>query len=163
MPPTSPADLPAQQGLYDPQDEHEACGVGFVAHAKGKASHDLVAQGLALLANLAHRGAAGCDPASGDGAGLLAQIPHRLFAQALAAQGVALPMPGRYGVGMLFLPAEEGARAAAEALVERAVADEGLGVLAWRDVPVRPEHIGAVARASQPSIRQVFVGPQRGR
>ena len=128
--------VPQAQGLYDPQNEHDACGVGFVAHIKGKKSHSIVEQGLLILKNLDHRGAVGADALMGDGAGILIQIPDRFYREAMAHLGVALPPPGEYGVGMVFLPKEHASRLACEQEIERAVRAEGQVVLGWRDVPV---------------------------
>ncbi len=155
---TSENRLPSVEGLYDPQFEHDACGVGFVAHIQGKQSHDIVEKALGVLVNLAHRGACGCDPETGDGAGILLQVPHAFFQAELAAQGVMLPEAGRYGVGMLFLPRDVQERQQCEAAVERLLIEEGQTVLAWRDVPVDDTKIGEVARSVEPVIRQIFVG-----
>jgi glutamate synthase (NADPH) large chain len=120
-----PGQLPPPHGLYDPQCEHDACGVGFVAHIKGKRSHRIITQALDVLRNLEHRGASGCDPETGDGAGILMQIPHAFFAAQMAHQGVALPPPGHYGVGMLFLPTDAEERARIESLFTQVTAEEG--------------------------------------
>ena len=117
--------LPPRQGLYDPRNEHDACGVGFVAHIKGRKSHDIVEKGLTILNNLRHRGATGADPLHGDGAGLLVQIPDAFFREEMAKQGVKLPKAGAYGVGMVFLPRDPAARAACVREIERAIANEG--------------------------------------
>ena len=115
----------AQNGLYCPSQEHDACGVGFVAHIKGVKSHDIVQNGLLILKNLDHRGAVGADKLMGDGAGILMQIPDAYYRAEMAAQGVALPPPGEYGVGMIFLPREQASRLACEQEIERAVRAEG--------------------------------------
>jgi glutamate synthase (NADPH) large chain len=152
-------DVPQKQGLYDPVNEHDACGVGFVAHIKGKRSHEIVLQGLEILKNLDHRGAVGADPLQGDGAGILIQIPDQLYREELAEQGVTLPPSGEYGVGMVFLPKERASRLACEGEIERAVRAEGQVVLAWRDVPVNREMpMSPTVRAEEPVIRQIFVG-----
>src|SRR6187401_587802 len=127
---------PAAQGLYDPRYEHDACGVGFVAHIKGHRSHDIVEKGLTILNNLRHRGATGADPLHGDGAGLLVQIPDTFFREEMARQGVKLPKAGAYGVGMVFLPRNPAARAACVREIERAIVNEGQTLLGWREVPV---------------------------
>ena len=119
------AAVPAAQGLYDPQNEHDACGVGFVAHIKGKKSHEIIQQGLKILENLDHRGAVGADPLMGDGAGILIQIPDALYREEMAKQGVNLPPAGEYGVGMIFLPKENASRLACEQELERTVKAEG--------------------------------------
>jgi glutamate synthase domain-containing protein 2/glutamate synthase domain-containing protein 1/glutamate synthase domain-containing protein 3 len=141
-------------GLYDPSYEHDACGLAFVARLDGAASHETVRRALTALENLEHRGAAGADADTGDGAGILAQIPDGLF-RALA--GSKLPPPGAYGVGVCFLPQDEARRAELEAVVSQAVEGEGQRLLLWRDVPVEPGAAGEVARAAAPRIRQVVV------
>ncbi|HVE11229.1 MAG TPA: glutamate synthase subunit alpha, partial [Paraburkholderia sp.] len=151
--------VPAAQGLYDPQNEHDACGVGFVAHIKGKKSHEIIQQGLKILENLDHRGAVGADPLMGDGAGILIQIPDGFYREEMAKQGVTLPPFGEYGVGMIFLPKEHASRLACEQELERTVKAEGQVVLGWRDVPV--DHnmpISPTVKASEPLIRQIFIG-----
>ncbi|MDX1374023.1 MAG: glutamate synthase large subunit [Burkholderiales bacterium] len=147
-----------QQGLYQPGFEHDACGVGFVAHIKGRRSYAIVEQGLTVLRNLTHRGATGFDPKLGDGAGILIQIPDRFFREEMAKQGVTLPKPGQYGVGIVFLPREPASRFACEYEIERAIKDEGQVLLGWRDVPVDNRDIAEAARAVEPVIRQVFIG-----
>jgi glutamate synthase (NADPH/NADH) large chain len=154
--------LPHAEGLYDPSHEHDACGVGFVAHIKGAKSHDIVQKGLQILLNLDHRGATGADELFGDGAGILIQIPDDYYRSEMAAAGVALPPPGEYGVGMVFLPKEHASRLACEQELERTVRAEGQRVLGWRDVPVdRAMEMSPLVRASEPVIRQIFIG--RGR
>ena len=130
---TSPH-FPQQQGLYDPALEKDSCGVGFVVNIKGGKSHDIIEQGLHILMSLAHRGATGADAQVGDGAGILMQLPHGFFSQAAAAEGFDLPAPGAYGVGMIFLPADEAKRERAEALINETVAQEGQRVLGRRDI-----------------------------
>ena len=149
----------AARGLYDPQHEHDACGVGFVAHIKGVKAHAIVGQGLKILENLDHRGAVGADALMGDGAGILIQIPDELFRAEMASQGVALPPPGEYGVGMIFLPKEHASRLACEQELERAVKAEGQVLLGWRDVPVNAEMpMSPTVREKEPVIRQIFIG-----
>jgi glutamate synthase (NADPH/NADH) large chain len=150
--------LPAPQGLYDPRLEHDACGIGFVANIKGHRSHDILVKGIQVLINLTHRGACGCDPETGDGAGVLIQIPHAFFARECARLGFTLPPAGEYGVGMTFLPVERHPRLLCEGIIERIVCEEGLTVLGWRDTPIDGSAIGRVARASQPYIQQILVG-----
>ncbi|MDR2677877.1 MAG: glutamate synthase large subunit [Zoogloeaceae bacterium] len=151
--------LPAPGGLYDPAHEHDACGVGFVAHMKGQKSHDIIQQGLLILQNLDHRGAVGADPLQGDGAGILIQIPDRFYREEMARQGVTLPAAGEYGVGMIFLPQEAATRQACEAEIERNAHAEGQVILGWRDVPVdRAMPMSPAVKATEPVIRQVFVG-----
>lgn len=151
--------LPAAQGLYNPQNEHDACGVGFVAHIKGRKSHSIIQQGLKILENLDHRGAVGADELMGDGAGILIQIPDALYREDMAAKGVTLPAPDEYGVAMVFLPKETASRLACQQELERAVRDEGQVVLGWRDVPVDSEMpMSPTVRAVEPVIRQLFIG-----
>ena len=160
--PTVITGLPEAQGLYDPRNEHDACGIGFVANIKGQRSHDVIVKGIQVLVNLTHRGACGCDPETGDGAGVLIQIPHRFFARECARLGFTLPPMGEYGVGMTFLPVEPHARLQCEGMVERIVREEGLTVLGWRDTPIDGSAIGRVARVSQPYIQQIFVARAKG-
>ena len=149
----------ARHGLYSPGNEHDACGVGFVAHIKGMKSHDIVQNGLLILRNLDHRGAVGADKLMGDGAGILIQIPDAFYRAEMAAQGVELPPYGEYGVGMIFLPREQASRLACEQEIERAVRAEGQVLLGWRDVPVDADMpMSPTVRAKEPVIRQVFVG-----
>jgi glutamate synthase (NADPH/NADH) large chain len=158
-PVSCPPGLPAAQGLYRPEQEHDACGVGFVAHIKGHRSHAIIQQALKILENLDHRGAVGADELMGDGAGILLQIPDQLYREEMAAQGVTLPQPDDYGVAMVFLPKETASRLACERELERAVRDEGQVVLGWRDVPVdRDMQMSPTVRACEPVIRQLFIG-----
>ncbi|MFF8828945.1 glutamate synthase large subunit [Streptomyces sp. NPDC015131] len=150
----SPMDgRPAPQGMYDPRNEHDACGVGFVATLTGVASHALVEQALTVLRNLEHRGATGSEPDSGDGAGILLQVPDAFLRE---VTDFALPAAGEYAVGIAFLPADGSAQAVSR--IEEIAAEENLTVLGWRDVPVAPELLGATARATMPAFRQLFVG-----
>lgn len=149
----------ADHGLYNPAGEHDACGVGFVAHIKGTKAHAIVEQGLKILENLDHRGAVGADKLMGDGAGILIQIPDDFYRAELAALGVTLPPPGEYGVGMIFLPKEHASRLACVQELERAVKAEGQVLLGWRDVPVdRTMPMSPAVRAKEPVIRQIFIG-----
>ena len=146
-------------GLYSTANEHDACGVGFVAHIKGTKSHDIVKNALKILENLDHRGAVGADKLMGDGAGILIQLPDALYREEMAAQGVTLPPPGEYGVGMIFLPKEHASRLACEQEMERAVKAEGQVLLGWRDVPVnRDMPMSPTVREKEPIQRQVFIG-----
>ncbi len=154
--------LPEPQGLYDPAHEHDACGVGFIAHIKAQKSHAIIEQGLQILKNLTHRGATGADPLAGDGAGILIQIPDQFFREELAPHGVALPPLGEYGVGMVFLPQEPASRLACEYEIERAIKDEGQVLLGWRDVPRDSSGLGESVKKIEPVIRQVFVGRGAG-
>nr|WP_150621300.1 glutamate synthase-related protein [Pandoraea horticolens] len=145
--------------MYDPANEHDACGVGFVAHIKGVKSHAIVEQGLKILENLDHRGAVGADPLMGDGAGILLQIPDQFYREEMAKQGVTLPPAGEYGVGMIFLPKEHASRLACEQELERTVKAEGQVVLGWRDVAIdRDMPMSPNVKATEPVIRQIFIG-----
>ena len=147
------------QGLYDPAQEHDACGVGFVAHIKGQKSHAIVGQALKILENLDHRGAVGADALMGDGAGILIQLPDALYREDMHKQGVELPPMGEYGVGMVFLPKEHASRLACEQELERAVHNEGQVLLGWRDVPVNLDMpMSLTVRLKEPVIRQIFIG-----
>jgi len=152
--------LPPAQGLYHPEHEHDACGIGFIADIEGRKSHDIVLRGIQILVNLTHRGACGCDPQTGDGAGVLIQIPHAFFDRECRSLGFSLPAPGEYGVGMMFLPVDPHERLLCEGIVERIAEEEGLAVLGWRDTPLNGDAIGRLARSSQPYIEQIFI--QRG-
>jgi glutamate synthase domain-containing protein 2/glutamate synthase domain-containing protein 1/glutamate synthase domain-containing protein 3 len=150
--------LPPAQGLYDPTMEHDACGVGFVVNMYGRRSHRIVQQGLEVLENLTHRGACGCDPLTGDGAGILMQMPHDFFTAVATQAGIRLPKPGDWAAGNFFLPPSEGDREAAEGFFERLCREEGLDFLGWRTVPTDNTSIGGTARDVEPFIRQAFVG-----
>jgi len=148
-----------EHGLYSAAHEHDACGVGFVAHIKGQKSHAIITQGLKILENLDHRGAVGADKLMGDGAGVLIQLPDALYREEMARQGVELPPPGEYGVGMIFLPKEHASRLACEQELERAIKAEGQVLLGWRDVPVdRDMPMSPAVKAKEPILRQVFIG-----
>ncbi len=150
-----------RHGLYDPQMEHDACGVGFVAHIKGEKSRAIVEQALEVLRRLAHRGASGSDPETGDGAGILLQLPHRFFKREGLHLGWEMPRRRRYGVGMVFLPPDPAARAACERVFEEVVRELGQRVIGWRDVPTDPRHVGRVARSVMPVIRQIYIARRR--
>ncbi|MEI7514840.1 MAG: glutamate synthase subunit alpha, partial [Betaproteobacteria bacterium] len=146
-------------GLYASGQEHDACGVGFVAHIRGEKSHSIVANALKILENLDHRGAVGADKLMGDGAGILIQLPDALYREEMALSGVTLPAAGEYGVGMIFLPKEHASRLACEQEMERAIKAEGQVLLGWRDVPVnRDMPMSPTVRQKEPIIRQVFIG-----
>jgi glutamate synthase (NADPH/NADH) large chain len=147
--------LPPKQGLYDPANEHDACGVGFIADIKGRKSHRLIEQGLEILDRLTHRGAVGADPQAGDGAGILLQVPDQFFR---AESGLELPEEGAYAIGMLFLPQNEVSRNQCTASLETLIAEEGQQLIGWRDVPVDNSDLGVSVRPTEPVIRQVFVG-----
>jgi glutamate synthase (NADPH/NADH) large chain len=150
--------IPDRQGLYDPRNEHDACGVGFIAHIKGRKSHDIICKGLEILKNINHRGAVGADPLAGDGAGILIQIPDAFLRAECTNLGVTLPDYGHYGVGMVFLPRNPDERASCERIIENYIRAEGQTLLGWRDVPVDNEGLGESVKAIEPVIRQVFVG-----
>ena len=142
------------RGLYDPAFEHDACGVGFIVRIDGERTHDIVEKGVEILCNLEHRGAVGGDQKTGDGAGMLLQLPHEFLSK---ATDFDLPDEGSYGAGMIFLPLDDARRAAALDLTESVIRDEGWRLLGWRDVPVDPECLGDLARRVMPAIRQFFV------
>jgi len=151
-----------KQGLYDPRFEHDACGVGFVANVKGVQSHDIVQKGLQVLQNLTHRGACGCDPLTGDGAGILMQVPHEFLAKECRSLRIGLAEPGEYGVGMVFLPPDVAERNVCKELFEKVVHEEGQRLLGWRTVPTNPDACGPLARQALPEIRQIFIGRGKG-
>src|SRR6202051_4873941 len=149
---------PSAQGLYHPAQEHDAVVIGFLATIRSHKSHDIITKGIQVLLNLAHRGACGCDSETGDGAGILLQIPHQFFLRECRSLGFELPPPGSYGVDMTFLPVEKHERLQCEGILERIVREEGLTLLGWRDTPCFAASIGRVARGSQPYIQQIFIG-----
>src|SRR6478735_1821833 len=149
---------PSARGLYDPRHEHDACGVGLVVHAKGRRSHAIVRHALQVLINLEHRGACGCEANTGDGAGILIQMPDRFFRSAAAGLGFALPAERGYGAGLIFLPREAEARRTIEETMRRIVDEEGQTLLGWRDVPTDDSELGPRAVAAEPVFKQLFVG-----
>ena len=153
---------PSAQGLYSPEFEKDACGVAFVAQLSGEKSHAVVRQALDALENLEHRGASGSEPDSGDGAGILVQVPDTFFRAVLAEQGVELPPRRAYAVGIAFLPDDDEAAASAMKTIESIAAEEGLNVVAWRDLPTNPEGVGATARSVMPRFTQLFVTASGG-
>ena len=152
------AQPPSARGLYDPRHEHDACGVGFVVHAKGRRSHAIVRHALQVLINLEHRGACGCEANTGDGAGILIQMPDRFFRKEAERLQFTLPAERSYGAGLVFLPKDDDARRQVEATIERIVAEEGQQVLGWREVPTDDSALGPRAVAAEPVFRQIFVG-----
>ncbi|MCX5710068.1 MAG: hypothetical protein NT088_05005, partial [Candidatus Omnitrophica bacterium] len=150
--------LPENQGLYDPRFEHDACGVGFVCSIKGNVSHEIIRQGLEVLRRLAHRGATGADPKTGDGAGILIQVPHEFLLKACAKAGIKLPAQGEYGTGLVNLPQDESERKFCKDTFEKFVKSEGAVLLGWRRVPVDNSDIGNTAKVTEPVIEQVFIG-----
>ncbi|MCC7365160.1 MAG: glutamate synthase subunit alpha, partial [Dehalococcoidia bacterium] len=150
--------MPSRQGLYDPSHEHDACGVGFIVHLKGQRSHQLVSDALTALENLDHRGACGCEVNTGDGAGVLLQMPHEFFRRECANLGIRLPEAGHYGAGLFFTSRDPRARAQAMALVGAIIEEEGQHLLGWRDVPTDHTEIGETALAVEPVMQHVFIG-----
>src|SRR6059036_1812574 len=156
FPATAPGQ-PAAQGLYDPRHEHDACGVGFVVNIKGKKSHTIVRQALQVLINLLHRGACGCEPNTGDGAGILLQTPDKFFRRECDRLSIPLPGPKEYGCGLVFLPRDPEQRDKVRALLHSIVEEEGARLLGWRDVPTDDHLLGATALSVEPNIQQVFI------
>ncbi|NTV30173.1 MAG: glutamate synthase subunit alpha, partial [Candidatus Omnitrophica bacterium] len=150
--------LPSQQGLYDPRFEHDACGVGFVVDIKGRKDHAIVQNGIKILENLTHRGACGCDPKTGDGAGIMIQMPDKFLRKVAAAEGITLPAEGDYACGIVFLPNEHQSRNIVEEWVEQIIHEEGQRFLGWREVPHDSDHVGKVAGSVQPALKQLFIG-----
>jgi glutamate synthase domain-containing protein 2/glutamate synthase domain-containing protein 1/glutamate synthase domain-containing protein 3 len=155
---TTKPGIPPKQGLYDPANEHDACGIGFIVDIKGRRSHSIVHQALEILVNLEHRGACGCEPNTGDGAGILMQVPHGFFREACTELGFQLPAPGQYGVGMVYLPPDPEDRRECEEHFESIVREEGQQILGWRDVPTDNQLLGETALSCEPFIRQIFIG-----
>jgi glutamate synthase (ferredoxin) len=149
---------PPKQGLYDPQFEHDSCGVGFVVNIKGRKSHAIVQQALQALCNLDHRGACGCEANTGDGAGILMQTPHEFLAAAAGKLGFKLPAPGQYGTGMLFMPKNPAEREAVKTALAKIISGEGQTLLGWRDIPTDNSSLGKTAVAAEPHMMQVFIG-----
>lgn len=149
--------LPEKQGLYNPEMEKDSCGVGFISNIKGVKSHGILSQGLQILKSLKHRGAVGADASTGDGSGILLQIPHAFFREELSREGIVLPEEGSFATGMVFLPRQPNARMYCEGLLERVIREEGQVLLGWREVPVNPEACGESAKATRPVVAQVFL------
>lgn len=149
----------SETGLYRPDTEHDNCGVGMVANIKGLQSHDIIKDALQVLMNLGHRGACGCDPETGDGAGILVQMPHAFFQKVCTTHGMSLPEVGQYGAGVVFLPPNKESRIICEQLIETIVRNHGLSVIGWREVNLKPSNVGTDAQAVMPVIKQVFVSP----
>jgi glutamate synthase domain-containing protein 2/glutamate synthase domain-containing protein 1/glutamate synthase domain-containing protein 3 len=157
-----PTGFPAAQGLHDPKNEHDACGVGFICNLKGKKSHGIIKDALEILVRLTHRGAAGADPLTGDGAGILLQIPHGLYKRKCMGLGIDLPAPQEYGTGLVFLPQDEMQRGQCRKILEEAIESEGQKLLGWRKMPTNNANIGKTAKASEPKIWQVFIARGAG-
>src|SRR3954471_4330783 len=149
---------PAAEGLYDPGQEKDACGVGFIANIKGRKSHQIISDALDILCNLEHRGAVGADPRAGDGAGILVQIPHRFFERKAAEIGFQLPEPGDYAIGALFMPRETAWRNVIKSIIAEQIRNEGLLLLGWRDVPKDNSSLGETVKPTEPHHMQVFIG-----
>ena len=149
---------PKKQGLYLPQCEHDSCGIGFVANIRGGKSHEIVEDALKILIKMEHRGATGAEGNSGDGAGILTQMPHVFLRRECEKLHIILPEPKNYAVGMVFLPTDDANRAFCERTLERIIGEEGQKFLGWRDVPFDARTLGATAANSQPFIRQIFIG-----
>ncbi|HSZ96216.1 MAG TPA: glutamate synthase subunit alpha, partial [Bradyrhizobium sp.] len=149
---------PPAEGLYDPSLEKDSCGVGFIANIKGKKSHQIVSDALKILCNLEHRGAVGADPRAGDGAGILVQIPHAFFARKAKELGFALPEPGAYAVGALFMPKEKAWRKVIQSIIADQIKAEQLTLLGWRDVPTDNASLGETVKPTEPANMQVFIG-----
>ncbi|MGH6681239.1 MAG: glutamate synthase subunit alpha, partial [Bradyrhizobium sp.] len=149
---------PAAAGLYDPALAKDSCGVGFIANIKGRRSHQIVSDALAILCNLEHRGAVGADPRAGDGAGILVQIPHAFFKREAAEIGFLLPDPGQYAIGALFMPRDNAWRKVIQSIIADEIKAEGLMLLGWRDVPTDGSSLGETVRPTEPNHMQVFIG-----
>src|SRR5690606_8031397 len=152
--------VPQAQGLYDPQHEKDACGVGFIVHLKGRKSHDIITKGIEILLNLEHRGACGCEANTGDGAGILIQVPDEFFRTA-ANLSFELPPAGRYGVGLVFLPRNRDERRQVKEVIARIVDEEGQTLLGWRRVPTDDSLLGERARAVEPDFQHLFIAAGR--
>src|SRR5579862_2921981 len=150
--------LPPAQGLYDPANEHDACGVGFICHIKGQPSHEIVSNALQMLENMNHRGGCGCEENSGDGAGILVRIPDTFLRAKCKELNITLPKAGEYAVGTIFLTKDDAGRKQCECIFEKVALENGMVVLGWRDVPVDDRFVGPTPKKCEPKIRQVFVG-----
>jgi glutamate synthase (NADPH/NADH) large chain len=148
---------PENQGLYEPIHEHDACGIGAVVNISGRRDHTILEYGKQILLNLHHRGAAGADNVTGDGAGILFQIPHEFFQSECKNREITLPQPATYGVGMVFDSRDSHIQARCDAILEKAIEHYGMKVLGWRDVPVKNDCLGPIALRAEPAIKQIFV------
>ncbi len=159
----TPLGFPARQGLYDPAMEHDSCGVGFVAHIKGKKSHAIVSQAIQMLEHMEHRGACGCEENTGDGAGILTALPHDFLVKvAQRDAGITLPAEGQYGAGIIYLPTDTEQASVAQKIIERIIGEQGQKFLGWRNVPVDNSMIGHAARRIEPQMKMLFVGAADG-
>ncbi len=152
------AEGPKADGLYDQAHEHESCGVGFLVHLKGQRSHKVIDDGITALEHLEHRGACGCEVNTGDGAGILIQVPHDFFSHVCRQEGIRLPAPDHYGVGLLFAPKNKSAQKEAMRLLQNIVEEDGQHLLGWRQVPTDNSSLGATAVAAEPDMFHVFIG-----
>ena len=150
--------FPGEQGLYNPKNEHDSCGVGFVCNINGAKSNDIVKKGLKILNRLAHRGAVGADPKTGDGAGILIQLPHDFMTKVTEKEKIELPAPAEYGTGIVFLPQDVNERSFCRDVFSKVIDEEKQTLLGWRKVPVDNSRIGLKAKETQPSIEQIFIG-----
>ena len=157
----APLTKPAAQGLYDPAYEHDACGVGFVVHIKGQKSHAIVEQALTILKNLLHRGACGCEENTGDGVGILIQMPHAFLKRVCNERGIDLPAAGGYGCGLIFLPRDPAQSQWCQQQFETIIREEKQKFIGWRDVPTNDAEVGPTARACEPGFKQIFIGRAR--
>ena len=148
---------PAVQGLYDPEHEHEACGIGMLANINGRKTHGIVQNAINMLCNMEHRGGQSADTSTGDGAGILTQIPHRFFKKQCEKENIELPREGEYGVGMVYLPKDHDLRMKSKEVFEQIIAEEGQLFLGWRPVPINDSFVGKVATKTKPAIRQLFI------
>ncbi|MBD3296254.1 MAG: glutamate synthase subunit alpha, partial [Candidatus Omnitrophica bacterium] len=149
---------PVKQGLYDPAFEHDSCGVGFVCNVDGKKNHKIIDNAVNVLEHMSHRGAVGADPRTGDGAGILIQIPHDFYRRVCASMDIDLPPGGDYGTGIIFLPTDNDDRSFCQKALEEQIRASGQELLGWRDVPVDDSILGEGARGTQPVVRQIFIG-----
>ena len=149
---------PPAQGLYDPDYEHDSCGVGFVADIKGRKSHAIVENGLAILKKLVHRGACGCEENTGDGVGILLQMPHKFFSRVCKDSKINLPDYGHYGAALVFLPNDSDESRQCQGIIEKIIIDEGQTVLGWRNVPTDDSSLGPTAKSGEPTFKQIFIG-----
>jgi glutamate synthase (NADPH/NADH) large chain len=147
----------SQQGLYRPEFEHDSCGTGFITNINGHKSYQIIDDALTMLENMEHRGACGCDPESGDGAGILIQLPHEFFMEECSDLEISLPEPGEYGVGMIFFPKESSLKKACKVVIDNAIEKLGLHTLGYRKITTNSSAIGETARKAEPNVEQIFI------